>query len=385
MKNQSIKIINSLALTSLFFLSFMFFFPNQVNSTNKTSDNSEANTIRVALLLDTSNSMDGLISQAKSQLWSIVNTLAEAQVDDEKAKLQIALYEYGNDGLSSENGFIRRVMPFSSDLDLLSEKLFALKTNGGSEYCGYVIKKAMDELDWKSNEKDLKLIFIAGNEAFDQGKVSFREISSKAKRKGLVINPIFCGDFEEGIQTYWKEAALITGGEYMSIDQNKKTVYIESPYDNDILTLNQRLNNTYIPYGSKGSSYKERQETQDYNAFSLGKTNKVKRAVSKCKDVYNNASWDLVDACQEKEFSMDDIETETLPEELRSMSDEELKSYIDQKLKERLAIQEEIEALNVKREKYVGELQKTESNLESAILKSIEKLAIDKGYKIDGC
>ena len=29
--------------------------------------------IQIALLLDTSNSMDGLIDQAKSQLWSVVN------------------------------------------------------------------------------------------------------------------------------------------------------------------------------------------------------------------------------------------------------------------------------------------------------------------------
>ena len=31
------------------------------------------NMVRIALLLDTSNSMDGLINQAKAQLWDIVN------------------------------------------------------------------------------------------------------------------------------------------------------------------------------------------------------------------------------------------------------------------------------------------------------------------------
>ena len=36
----------------------------------------------LALLLDTSNSMDGLIDQAKSQLWKIVNELAAAKCDD---------------------------------------------------------------------------------------------------------------------------------------------------------------------------------------------------------------------------------------------------------------------------------------------------------------
>src|SRR6185295_3102994 len=38
--------------------------------------------IMLALLLDTSNSMDGLIEQAKSQLWKIVNELAAAKCND---------------------------------------------------------------------------------------------------------------------------------------------------------------------------------------------------------------------------------------------------------------------------------------------------------------
>src|SRR5918993_4131129 len=62
--------------------------------------------IMLALLLDTSNSMDGLIDQAKSQLWKIVNEVAAAKTGDGKQQnIKIALYEYGNDGLSSDEGF----------------------------------------------------------------------------------------------------------------------------------------------------------------------------------------------------------------------------------------------------------------------------------------
>ena len=53
-------------------------------------------TIMIALLLDTSNSMDGLIDQAKSQLWKIVNEVAAAKsVDGKQPNIKIALYEYG--------------------------------------------------------------------------------------------------------------------------------------------------------------------------------------------------------------------------------------------------------------------------------------------------
>ena len=35
--------------------------------------------VKIALLLDTSNSMDGLINQAKAQLWDIVNEFTHAK------------------------------------------------------------------------------------------------------------------------------------------------------------------------------------------------------------------------------------------------------------------------------------------------------------------
>jgi hypothetical protein len=113
--------------------------------------------IQLALLLDTSNSMDGLIDQAKSQLWKIVNELAAAKcADGRKPNIKIALYEYGNDGLPSSEGYIRLVSGLTDDLDVISEKLFALSTNGGNEYCGHVINTSLKQLDWSTLANDLE-------------------------------------------------------------------------------------------------------------------------------------------------------------------------------------------------------------------------------------
>jgi hypothetical protein len=54
-------------------------------------------------------------------------------------------------------------------------------------------------------------------------------------------------------RTSWKNGADITGGSYMSIEQNRKTVYVPSPYDDRISALNEKLNDTYVYYGSKWS------------------------------------------------------------------------------------------------------------------------------------
>ena len=104
--------------------------------------------IKLALILDTSNSMDGLIDQAKAQLWNIVNELAIAKCDGVKPNLEIALYQYGNDNLPAREGYIKLVAPLTTDLDEISASLFALRTRGGSEFCGQAIQTSLNQLDW---------------------------------------------------------------------------------------------------------------------------------------------------------------------------------------------------------------------------------------------
>ena len=112
--------------------------------------------IQVALLLDTSNSMDGLIAQTKSQLWMLVNELGETQRSGITPQIELGLYEYGNSDISVSQGYIRQVLSLSSDLDDVSEKLFALSTNGGQEYAGQVITTALDDLEWSKSKNDMK-------------------------------------------------------------------------------------------------------------------------------------------------------------------------------------------------------------------------------------
>ena len=104
------------------------------------------NTIQVALLLDTSGSMSGLIEQAKSQLWNILNELARTVKNNEETNLEIALYEYGNPSKATQVHQINQLTPFTTDMDLVSQKLFSLTTSGGDEYCGMIIKTSLEDL-----------------------------------------------------------------------------------------------------------------------------------------------------------------------------------------------------------------------------------------------
>jgi len=338
--------------------------------------------IMLALLLDTSNSMDGLIEQAKSQLWTIVNELSAAKcADGTRPEVKIALFEYGNDGLPSSEGYIRMVTNLTGDLDVISQKLFNLTTNGGDEYCGLVIQKSIKKLDWSESKADLKMIFIAGNEPFTQGNLSYQIACNLAKEKDIVVNTIFCGDFNEGIRTTWKHGADITGGSYMSIGQNQQTVYVNTPYDDKIDRLNDAVNKTYIQYGRKGKSKKELQLQQDSNAGSYGQANKAKRSISKSSHIYKNQEWDLVDAAEEDESIIADADEQYLPEEMKGKTVQQKKDYVSKQSKKRTVFQKEIRELGAKRKQYIAQNQPandSENMLDKVMVNSIKKIAKTK-------
>ena len=341
------------------------------------------NTIKVALLLDTSNSMDGLINQAKTQLWEIVNELSYAKCQNQNPDLMIALYEYGNDNLSSREGYIRQVIDFSSDLDEISEKLFSLRTNGGNEFCGQVIHNSLKQLDWGKNKNDLKLIFIAGNEPFTQGKINYRDAAAQANEQGVTINTIFCGNYQNGVSGKWQDGARLTHGDYMTIDHNEQIVHISSPYDDIIIQLNNQLNDTYIYYGDTGRSKMKLQAAQDSNAAELNEVVVVKRAVSKSSRIYKNSSWDLVDAEKEEGFSYSKVDKKSLPAQLQNKSSDEIKKYVAQQGKKRQEIQQKIKELNTQRNAYVAKKRKetnVTNGLENAMINAIKKQAKLKNY-----
>ncbi len=386
------KTTKNLVMAALFASTVSFAACNRSNAKNNeiqnvTTTTVDGNTkIQVALLLDTSNSMDGLIEQAKSRLWNIVNTLTTLKYSGKTPTIEISLYEYGNDGLSESANYIRQVTPLSTDLDLISEKLFSLRTNGGSEYCGAVINDATKNLKWNDGNASMKLIYIAGNEGFDQGGINYKEAINDALKNDIYINTIFCGAQSQGISLLWKEGADVGKGKFFNIDSNQTVQYIATPYDQKISDCNLRINNTYISYGSQGYEKKMNQEAQDANAQKLSGANYAERAVSKSKAIYKNDSWDLVDKMKDDKEVVSKLKKEELPKELQNKSTDEIKKIVTQKTKEREEIQKEIAELAKKRQEYIdaeAKKSKAQDDLGDAISTSIVTLARTKGYTVE--
>jgi len=344
--------------------------------------------VQIALLLDTSNSMDGLIAQAKSELWRIVNEFATAKRAGVRPEFEVALYEYGNNGLAQETGWVRQVAPLTTDLDKVSEALFALKTNGGQEYCGQVIRAATEQLAWSASGRDYRAVFIAGNEPFTQGPADFREACRAAIARGILVNTIFCGPEAEGVRTNWKDGALLADGSFMHIDQNRTTVDVPTPQDGEIARLGEELSRTYIAYGAEGRAGQERQLRQEENARSASRGSYVQRQVSKATAFYKNEAWDLVDATKQGQVKLEEVKEKDLPEEMQKMSLEERKAFVAKNAAKRAALQDQVQKLNEQRKQFVAEQMKKQATastdtLQTAVIKAVREQAGRKDFKFE--
>ncbi|MFG0325700.1 MAG: VWA domain-containing protein [Phycisphaerales bacterium JB037] len=310
--------------------------------------------VQLAILLDTSGSMSGLIEQAKTQLWSIVNELALTERHGVTPVLEVALYEYGKSSLSAEEGWVRQILPLTRDLDAVSAELFQLQTNGGDEYCGWVIQDASRELAWNDSGDSLKMIVIAGNEPFTQGEVDYKSSVPEAIARGIIVNTIFCGSAEEGINTGWADGAKLGDGEYTSIDHNAAVPHIDAPQDDELSRLSTELNTTYLAYGDEGEEARMRQTAQDANAAGAAPAVAAERAQTKASTLYSNTRWDLVDAIREGVVKLGELKDEDLPAPMRDMSIEEQREYVEQAAGRRAEIQARIKELSAARANYIA-------------------------------
>lgn len=342
--------------------------------------------IKLALLLDTSNSMDGLINQARSRLWQVVNEMGKARVDGRLPQLQVALFQYGNSRLSEADDYVQLRCPFTTDLDVVSEQLFALSTDGGSEYCGAVIRESIQRLNWgQSNEGPvLRVIVIAGNEPFNQGSESYVESVGTARRLNIRVNTIFCGNRDEGRRTLWADGANRGNGHYTAIDQNQVLPEIETPFDDAIMRLNEVLNGTYLGYGSTGKESLERQIAQDSLNSELSISGGVSRAQAKASANYETAHWDLVSAVEEGELTLSDVDAAALPAMMQGKSEEENVALLEAMTEKRKATAAEIRELTAKRAEFIAEARREASaqgqSLDDALIAALRHQATEIGF-----
>ncbi len=352
--------------------------------TGRLPDAALRRTVELAICLDTSGSMNGLIEAAKLKLWDIVNDLALATPTP---RLRVALLTFGNDGHVAEDGWVRVDSPFTEDLDEISRQLFALRTNGGTEFVGRVLREAGEQLEWTASDHALKLVVVAGNESADQDQTfRYADVCKGLISRGIMVNAIYCGNPADEIAPGWREVALLADGHYAAIDHNNGNIVIASPFDDKLAELSSAINTTYLAYGEKGAWGAANQVQQDANAQTLSSAVVAARCSTKGGVLYSNEHWDLVDACKQESFKLADVKDEDLPESMRGKTLEQKQAIIAEMAGKREAIQKEIADYGAKRQAYVNEEMKkhqsdADRSFDAALRQAIRAQAMSKGFE----
>ncbi len=339
--------------------------------------------VDVVFCIDRSGSMQQVIDTAKRKVWTIVNEIARAKPSP---ILRIGLIGYG----SADREF--KFFPLSSDLDKVYEDLMTFKTDmGGDEWVGAALKKASDEMAWAAGKKDVRIIFMVGNETAMQGRadVLYTVTAPEAIKKDITVNAVYCGNPKPEEERTWREVAALADGQYTVIDLSGGAVTIATPFDQELNALSGKINTTYVGFGRRAADGLRKQAAADRAAESSGGApTAAARAEAKASNNYDNRAWDLVDAAKDKAFKLDEVKDEDLPAEMKSMSAEERKAYLEAKTKERAELQAKIARLSAERQKFI-DAEIKEKNLDQnkafdqAVKKAVREQAGKKGLEFE--
>lgn len=342
--------------------------------------------IDLVICLDTSNSMDGLINAAKQKLWDIVNELAKAKP---RPHLRVALYAYGTPSFGAETGYVRKQIDLTDDLDAVYGKLTVLVTNGGEEFVARVVRTSVMEQPWSGEKDALKIIVVAGNEPATQDRqFTTADVCKDAITRGIVVNAIYCGSPASREADGWRDVARAADGQFACIDQDRGTIVVSTPFDQKLAALGGEINRTYLAYGIRAAEGQAMQNAADMSAAAASPAVFASRAVAKAGGQYRNASWDLVDAMSQKDFDLAKMKEAELPAEMKPMTPDQRRAHLDAMAKKRADVQQQINQLNVQRQKFIAEEMKkggrsADKAFDAAMLRAIREQATRKNFAFE--
>jgi Mg-chelatase subunit ChlD len=345
--------------------------------------------IDVVFALDTTGSMSGLIQAAKENIWSIASTMASAQPTPE---IRIGLVAYRDRG----DEYVTRVVDLSSDLDSVYATLMDFEANGGGdtpESVNQALYDAVHSMSWSEGSQAYRVIFLVGDAPphMDYNEAQYPEIVQTARSKGIVVNTIQCGDMPMTVNP-WNAIARIGHGDFLHVAQAGGAVAVDTPFDAEIAKLSERLDDTRLYYGDE--------EQKDRMKAKMAATDKLNDEASEAsrarRAVFNSSAGgrknmlgenELVDAVASGEVSLDEIDSDALPESLKPMAPAEQAQHIALLAQERAEIQKKIQTLAEERDAFIAEKEEEsggfDDSLDAKLYDVVARQAAEAGLKYE--
>jgi von Willebrand factor type A domain len=311
--------------------------------------------VEVAFVLDTTGSMGDLIDGAKRKIWSIASTIVETNPD---ADVSMALVAYRDRG----DAYVVQTTQLSEDIQGMYGKLVRLQADGGDdtpESVNEALNKAITGLQWTSGSNVKRIVFLVGDAPPHMDYAQERqypEILKDAVKHDIVVNAVQAGDMVE-TTPIWKEIAQFGHGRYIAIPQSGGEVsIIITPFDEDILHLQQELDNTVLPYGSteQKSNLEGLMKEKAAAPSSVRIDNSKYYSKRALKKEVITGGGDLIADYRNKTVDLDKIDDKEMPAELAAKPKAERQAWIATKLDARVKLETHMAELIAKRDAFVA-------------------------------
>lgn len=343
--------------------------------------------VEVVFVLDTTGSMGGLIQAAKEKIWSIASNMALAQPAPE---IRMGLIAYRDRG----DAYVTKVIDLSSDLDSVYAALMDFQAEGGGdgpESVNQALREAVEKIQWSQDGQVYKTVFLVGDAPPHQyaDEMQMPQIISNAVQRGIVVNTVQCGKWQETQHT-WQQIAGLGKGEYFQVDQAGSAVAIKSPYDEKLAELSEKLDKTRLYYGSDAEKAEKKRKLQaadklhaDASVESRARRAAFNASASGKKNLLGEN--ELVDDVVAGRIELDKVAPAALPEAMQAMSREQQAAIVKETAEKRQALQQEISDLAERRDSYlkqkVEEAGGAEATLDHKIQSAVREQAAKRGLR----
>lgn len=348
--------------------------------------------VEAVFVLDTTGSMSGLIDAAKEKIWSIANTMAQAQPAPE---IRIGLVAYRDRG----DAYVTQVVNLSSDLDSTYATLMDFRADGGGdgpESVNQALDDALNRITWSQDQDTYKVIFMVGDAPAHmdyQDDVKYPVTLAAAKQRGIVVNAIQSG--QNGDTTrMWQQIAQLGSGDFFQVENSGNAVAIATPFDREMAELSEKLDETRLYYGNAEKKEKQRKKVAASSKLHAGSSieSRARRATfnsSKSGESNFLGDSELVDDVASGRVDISSIEESHLPAPMQAMAPAERQAVIDKKAEQRKVLQAQIKEMAEKRSSYLKQKVEEEGgardSLDEKIYSAVREQAAGKGlhYEAD--
>jgi hypothetical protein len=334
--------------------------------------------VEVVFALDTTGSMSGMIDGAKRKIWSLAQFIATGQP---KPDLRVGLVAYRDRG----DAYVTKFYDLSDDLDEVFEHLQSFEADGGGdgpEDVNRALSDAINKSSWTDGQNALKIIYVVGDapphDDYTDAPTS-RALAKLAHDRGIRINTVRCGS-DSTTQVAFARISNLAAGEFASIDQSGGVRTIATPYDDKLASLNSRLMGTAIGYGS-GAGALHRKVAASMAAPAAIAADRASYFGAKGGAV--GGDGDLVADVATGRVKAESVPAASLPAEVAAMPAPAREAYVKDKMKEREAIQAEINKVAAERKAFMKKAAKPAADsFDGAVQKTLEKQAESAGLKL---